>query len=91
MRFVLVLTVLNLSFFACAMGGKPVIRKEQDSIWRPCQDFEVSDPVGKLCNGYYEENKKKAQRKVRSKDFCKEEDFNFFRSLGSVMLDEDML
>lgn len=91
MKFLLLLTVLNLSFFACSMGGKPVLRKEQDSIWRPCQDFEVPDPVGKLCNSYSLTRKKKPEIERRVKDFCKKEDFDFFRSLGSVMLDEDML
>lgn len=93
MKSVFLLAVLNLSFFACAMGGKPVIRKDQDLGWRPCQDFEIKNgpATGKLCVRYKRENKKKAEFETRVKDFCKQDDFEFFRSLGAVFIDEDSL
>lgn len=78
-----------------AFGGKPSMkpqlkrdRKDQDKLWRPCQDFEVKntetrDPVGKLCS------RSKGVSKV--KDYCSVKDFNFFRDGTFIFIDEDSL
>ena len=81
---------------ACAMGIKRpelIERKEQDKLWRPCQDFEASEPVGKLCNRVCIKrvNDKCESWKQNLKDFSKKEDFEFFRSSSFVFIDEDNL
>lgn len=72
--------------------GRFTERKEQDKLWRPCQDFETPDPVGKLCN------RTCTNRKGKDDDKCKEWkttvkdfklDFDFFRNGSFVMIDED--
>lgn len=88
--------IINFMFSSCmAMSGKPSMkpqlsreRKDEDKLWRPCQDFEVNNtetrnPTGKLCS------RKKGVSKI--KDFCSANDFLFFRSGTFVFIDEDSL
>ena len=81
---------------ACSMGGKAYKvpeRKPQDKMWRPCQDFETKDPIGKLCNRVCTKRlgKKCKEWKINIKDFSKEEDFLWFRAGAFVMIDEDQV
>lgn len=88
----LVLALLSLD--ACAMGKSSVTRerKHQDKLWRPCQDFEDGNPIGKFCNRTCESRKRGACKKWKTtiRDFSKKEDFLFFRNNSSIMIDEDM-
>ncbi len=102
----LFLLILMIFTFECfSMGGKsmkPQInreRKDQDKIWRPCQDFEVKNtetrnPIGKLCNRKCisrNKNRKCIQWKQNIKDFNNRDSFLFFRNGSFVMIDEDNL
>ena len=81
---------------ACAMGGKSIKiapRKDQDKMWRPCQDFEVQDPVGKLCNrtcSVISKGKCK-EWETKIKDMSKKEDFMFLRDGAFICIDEDRI
>jgi len=86
----LVITCTMWCFKSCAMGSKPA-RKLQDKMYRPCQDFEVENPVGKLCNVTYKRIEGKTKKILTVKDFNKREDFLFFRNGSFVFLDEDNL
>lgn len=91
----LIMIIFICFSFSCISGGgrslKPQLdreRKDQDKLWRPCQDFEVKNtetrnPVGKLCN--------RTKGKSKIKNFCKKEDFLFFRSGSFIVIDEDNL
>jgi hypothetical protein len=81
---------------ACGMGGKPYKkpeRKEQDKLFRPCQDFETSDPVGKLCNKVCIDRKGSECKawKINVKNFSDPEIFKWFRAGSFVMIDEDQV
>lgn len=64
-------------------------RKEQDKLWRPCQDFETQEPRGKLCNRVCTDRNNRGCKKwkVIVKDF--HEHFYFFRAGSFIMIDED--
>lgn len=88
--------LLLFVFFACAMGErfpKTVERKDQDKIWRPCQDFETApdNPIGKFCNRVCKNRKgEKCQEwKTNIKDASKADDFKFFRANTMILIDED--
>ena len=95
MKNILIIFAMVASLQCIGRGGKssmtPQIereRKNEDSLWRPCQDFEVlntesRNPVGKLCS------RKKGKSKI--KNFCKKDDFLFFRAGTFVFIDEDNL
>lgn len=88
---------LLVSLAACAMGSKrpPIERKDEDKLWRACQDFEIQDgsPVGKLCNRTCINRKggKCTQWKQRSRNFCEQSDFEFYRASSFIFIDEDNL
>jgi hypothetical protein len=88
-----VIVPILLALSACGMGKiyKPVERKAQDKIWRPCQEAEVKDTTGKFCNRtcLKRNNKKCSKWKTTVKDFSKREGFLFFRSGGFILIDED--
>lgn len=86
---------LFMSLNSCAMGSKPYKapeRKLQDKLFRPCQDFETSNPIGKLCNRTC---KKKSCTKEEFttivKDFNDPETFKWFRAGSFIMIDEDQV
>jgi len=92
--------VLLLLFYACSGVTRNLNRerKDQDKIWRPCQDFEVrktesKDPVGKLCNRVCTKRRGRKCRawKQNVRDFSKESDFNFFRNGSFIFIDEDSI
>ena len=83
-------------FNSCAMGGKPIRfpeRKAQDKMWRPCQNKEVKDYIGKFCNRVCIKRKRKSCKlwKTNVKDFTIEKDFLFFRNNGMILIDEKYL
>ena len=101
MKTYFILNILIFSFYACSMGSKVTRpeRRAHKKIWRPCKDIykvnkkenlTIESPKGKLCNRVCLK---------RSKDNCKEwktnikdfagKDFEFFRSAGFIMIDED--
>lgn len=90
-KLIILYALFSLCFsISCVAGGKKSLRqelnrerKDQDKRWRPCQDFEAENPVGKLCN------RRNGKSKVR--DFCADKDFNFFRDNAAIMVDEDLL
>lgn len=95
----ILLVTLLLSLNACAMGSRPPKprdlpeRKLQDKLWRPCEDFEVANPVGKFCNRVC---KKKSGRKCKKwktniRDFNNPEHFKFFRAGTFILIDEDQV
>ena len=95
MKNLCILILMTISIECIAMGGKPSMkpqldreRKDEDALWRPCQDFEVANtetrnPVGKLCS------RKKGKSKI--KNFCSTKGFSFFRGGTFVFIDEDNL
>lgn len=100
MKLFIFFALIFLSLNACARGSKrPDFdvreeRKDQDKIWRPCQDSESTEPVGKLCNHVCIKVKHSGECKewkTNIKNFSTNEDFLFFRNAGFVFLDEDNL
>jgi len=98
MKLIIALIIVLLTTSSCAMGMKPKItreRKDQDKLWRPCQNFEAEKPVGKLCNRVCTKRTKFKKRckswKTNVRDFSKKEDFMFFRSGSFIMIDEDQI
>lgn len=101
MKLFIVLLIATFSLSACARGSKrPDFnvrqeRKDADKIWRPCQDSEDLEPVGKLCNHVcikisLDGNVCK-EWKTNKKIFSLREDFLFFRDSTFVFIDEDNL
>ena len=94
-KSILSLLLVLISFQSCAMGSKPVTleRKDQDKLFRPCQDFEVSEPIGKLCNRVCIERSGSSCSKWKTtvKDFSNKETFLWFRAGSFVMIDEDQV
>ncbi len=91
-----VFIILFLTLSACAMAPRaPDImeRKDQDKLWRPCQNFEIKDasPVGKLCNRVClkRTGSKCESWKQNIMDFTNKDDFEFFRSGSFIFIDED--
>lgn len=87
---------MAISLPACSMGGRiPNIpeRKVQDKLFRPCQDFETANPIGKFCNRVCKKRKRgKCKKwKVNIKDFSKKQDFDFFRAGSFILIDEDQV
>lgn len=70
----------------------PALRKFQDRRYRPAQDFEANEPVGKLAFRYCSKTtwitKKCKQWKSEIVNFCDQETFNKFRDGGFVMIAE---
>lgn len=97
MRLALALLFLLVSVSACAMGSRrpSIERKDQDKLWRPCQDFEVQDgsPVGKVCNRTCVNRKRSGckQWKQNVRNFADPVEFEFFRAGSFVLIDEDNL
>ena len=92
----LIINLFLFSAFACAMGGKaykPKPRKEQDKLWRACEDFEHKEPIGKLCNRTCVKRKGSKCKKWKTtiKDFSKKDDFLFFRNGAFIFIDEDQV
>lgn len=92
----LLLLGLLLSLEACAKGAPPpVIRKDEDKLWRPCQDTEVQNgsAVGKTCSKTCIQHKsgKCIKWNVRTRNFCEKPDFEFFRNGTFILIDEDNL
>ena len=80
---------------ACAMGGKvsrdTTARKDQDRLWRPCQDFE-DRRVGMVCTRRCIKRKRSGKCEswqTKKRNFCESSDFQFFRSGSFVFIDED--
>lgn len=92
----ILLLFMTISVNACAMGGKPYRvpeRKAQDKMFRPCQNFETENPLGKLCNRTCAKRKGKKckQWKTTVKDFSDPEVFKWFRAGSFIMIDEDQV
>ena len=93
----IIILIMMLAYVSCAGGGRPratMERKTQDKIWRPCQDFEHNNPVGKLCNRLCVKRKangKCKKWKTNVKDFSNEKDFLFFRNNAMIFIDEKMV
>lgn len=95
-NIIIILFIFN-SLTACAMGAKPPRphklpeRKMQDKLFRPCQDFEVANPVGKFCNRVCVKRSGLDCKKWKTnvKDFTDPETFKFFRSSSFILIDED--
>ncbi len=100
MKTLIYLTLIFFSLNACARGSKrPDFdvreeRKDQDKLWRPCQDSEASEPIGKVCNKVCIKVKHSGECKewkINVKNFAEKESFNFYRDAGFVLIDEDNL
>lgn len=98
-RKLILLLVLSFSLNACAMGGraprphKLPERKDQDKLWRPCQNFETPKPVGKFCNRVCKKRsgRKCKEWKVNIRDFNNPDHFKFFRAGSFILIDEDQV
>ena len=81
-------------FISCST--LPQVRKFENRRYRPCQDFEAEDPIGKFCFRYcvkYKFLRKKDSInckiwKTDIKDFSKKDDFLAFRNSGFVIINE---
>lgn len=80
---------------ACAMGGKvsrgTTARKDQDRLWRPCQDFE-DQRIGMVCTRRCIKRKRSGKCEswqTKKRNFCESNDFQFFRSGSFIFIDED--
>lgn len=89
---------LALTMAACSMSGKLYKNAERnfnDKMFEPCLNGWVDSPVGKFCNRSCPKRKKNGECKVELKtvvkDFCKESDFNEFRSGSFILIDEDQV
>lgn len=90
--------ILLCSLAACAMGSKrpSIERKDEDRLWRACQNFEVTDgssPIGKMCSRTCLKRKGNNCQKWKQsvKNFCEPVDFEFYRAGSFVFIDEDNL
>ena len=90
---------INLIFIligvACASGGRvkreTTARKDQDRLWRPCQDFE-DNRIGMVCSRRCIKRKRSGkceQFQTKKRNFCESKDFNFFRASSFIFIDED--
>lgn len=94
-----ILISLLFSLNACSMGQRAPEprdlpeRKLQDKLYRPCQDFETSNPVGKFCNRVCKKRSgnKCKDWKVNIMDFSKPDVFKFFRAGSFILIDEDQV
>ena len=85
---------------ACAAGSKRYQKPErnmQDKIWSACEDSwmpEGVSPIGKKCNRVCVKRTKSGKCKdnifkTNIKNYCKEEDFKWFRAGSFISVDED--
>lgn len=89
--YVLIGTLIGVS-----CSSIPYIRKFTERRYRPAQDFEDKDPVGKFAFRYCVRYKALRKRisancsvwKTDIRNFCSEKDFYAFREAGFVLIQE---
>lgn len=95
MKIFTAVLIASLINYSCAMSrkSKHIERKPADKLWRPCQDFETAQPIGKFCNRVcVKRSLGRCKRfKTNVRDFSNKEDFLFFRNSAMVLVDEDSI
>ena len=93
--------LILFSLFACSWGSpRPnVVRDDKDSLWRPCESFEITGTesgreTGRLCSRrcVKKDNKKKCTEwMIATKNFCEPEGFQFYKNGSFVFIPEQYL
>jgi len=93
-QLILILFMIFIIDACAAWGGKKPQYPErslQSKMYHLCQDFEVEDPIGKVCNHWCPRKKctQIDQFKLTIKDLRDPEVFKWFRAGGFVLIKED--